>query len=156
MPEWEVSVVLTVTGVCRAMLGIVCISYIKPKELAFPCRAQDLSLFFITSCLDKYLLGPLPGCTALSLHFKPPRFLIYSQLYLKGSWSRNKVLKKSPLPSAPRHSLNSTRHPVRCLQGGVHCEVCRELKIVNGCSPSQERWWGTRHNLNFSYPPPSM
>lgn len=66
----------TVIEGLRAMLSIVCISYLKPKELVLPCRAQGLSLFFLTSYSDNYLLDSLLGCTALSLHFKPPRGLI--------------------------------------------------------------------------------
>lgn len=122
--------ILTVTEWLRNMPGIVCISYLKPKQLVLPCRAQGLSLFFLIFCSDRYLLDPLPGCTALLIHFKPPRGLIsnlQSALHERAggkSWSRGKVLKKCPFSCSPAQpflhqassEMPSGRDALCCLQ----------------------------------------
>lgn len=109
--------ILAVTEGLSSMLGTIYVSWPQVKKVRSPMQTTRVTHLILTSSPTQQNLPWISSLAAQLWHFTyqcywEDWFLIYSQLYLGGSWNRDDVsCKNVPSQMHPGAVLSSTRQP---------------------------------------------
>lgn len=138
MPEWETGGIFDITEGLSSMLGIIYVSWPQVQKAVSPMHKGHS---FHSNLLSHSTQPDLPWTSSLAAQLWHFTYwccwdywdLIYSQLYLGGPWSRGEVSSKNVLYQLHTDAaLHPPGNPVRCLQGGYTCNVCKGAKVMDG------------------------